>query len=153
MCEAVPRLWLHLYAGWSFESHTKYLPEKTKTVGGKKIIGKHEWSLKSSDCILFNYYFWDAVKVDFYKGSFQLFVHLDQLKRRIRRMWQHTIDIEHIQRAISAPPPTSEESGGRCQWGAFWIMLINYSSFLDKRVVQIVGGGKFSENLINGGSK
>ena len=82
-------------------SHTsKICQEKLKQLRGRKFIGKDEWPPKSPDCNPLDYYFWDALKVEVYKGRSKPFDNLDQLKRRIRRVWQRSINMVHIKKAV-----------------------------------------------------
>ena len=55
---------------------------------------------KSPDCNPLDYFFWDAVKRKVYEGRRERFQSLDQLKKRIRRVWKQACNLQTLRRAI-----------------------------------------------------
>ena len=68
--------------------------------GKRKFIVKLECQPKSPNCYSLDYYFWDVLKTDIYQKRSRPCANLDQLKRRIRSVWQRAINIEHIKKVI-----------------------------------------------------
>ena len=65
-----------------------YLKDKLR----KQFVKSSEWYPAAPDCNPFDYYFWNKVKVKVYGGWFnQPFENEEQLKRRIRRVWNEFV--------------------------------------------------------------
>ena len=61
--------------------------ERTKPVVKRK-------SPKSPDLNPLDYYFWNALKVKVYEGLRKVFASIEQLKRRVKRVWDSVINEE-----------------------------------------------------------
>ena len=59
-----------------------------------------EWPTKSPDLNVLDYYFWNQVSTKVYEGPKEPFHNLEQLKRRIKRVWKNVAELDEIQRAI-----------------------------------------------------
>ena len=75
-------------------SHTSNVcQQRLRKLRGRRFIGKLEWPPKSPDCNPIDDYFWDALKVEVHRGRRDPFTNIDQLKRRIRKVWQRSITV------------------------------------------------------------
>lgn len=71
------------------------------TLGRGRMVSKTEWPPKSPDLNVLDYYFWNKVKETVYEGRRTPFENVEQLKRRIKRVWWKAVDMEEVRRAIS----------------------------------------------------
>lgn len=63
-------------------------------------VNKSQWPPKSPDLNPLDYWFWNALKEKVYEGRRTPFTSVDQLKRRVRRVWQSAINEDHLQKSI-----------------------------------------------------
>ena len=47
-----------------------------------------------------DYYFWNALKVKVYEGLRKVFASIEQLKRRVKRVWDSAINEESVQKSV-----------------------------------------------------
>ena len=83
-----------------------FLKQKLKSRFGKNT----DWPPKSPDCNLLDYYFRDRVKEKVYDGRYcYLFATIDELKRRIRGVWDEcAADLPKIRKAMKQFLPRLE---------------------------------------------
>ena len=91
-----------IYVQDGASSHTcsltqNFLKEK---LGRHGFVNNKQWPPKSPDLNPLDYHFWDALKEKVYEGRKEPFTSLDQLKRRVRRVWESANNDEHRKRAI-----------------------------------------------------
>ena len=69
---------------------------------GKNLFAEgNEWPPYSPDCNVLDYYFWDAVSHQAYKGKREPFSSDAPLKERIRRVWRRSRRLPAICKAIN----------------------------------------------------
>ena len=98
-------------------SHTANVTQNyLKETFGRRFIRKYQWPPNSPDCNPLDFFFWDAIKRKVYEGRRERFGSLDKLKKRIRRVWKSSIDVEALRKAILQFRPRLEavvkENGG-----------------------------------------
>ena len=71
-----------------------------ETLGRGRYTKHTEWPPCSADANPLDYYFWDKVQNKVYEGRLTPFENLEQLKRRIRVVWDAAIDLSEIRAAI-----------------------------------------------------
>ena len=64
------------------------------------LVNKFQWPPKSPDCNLLYYYFWSRLSAVVYEEKTR-FQNLDELKRRIRKVWKKAFNEAKLQKAIS----------------------------------------------------
>ena len=47
-----------------------------------------------------DYHFWNALKVKVYEGRREPFTSIEQLKRRVKRVWDSAINMEQVQKSV-----------------------------------------------------
>ena len=85
----------------------------------KRFIKKTDWPPSSPDCNPLDFYFWDAVKAEVYRGRLNKpFENEEQLKRKIKSVWKKVgSNREIIRKALKQFIPrvrTVHESNGSC---------------------------------------
>ena len=84
----------------------------------------------SPDCNPLDYHFWDKVKVKVYEGRFnQPFENEEQLKRRIRRVWNEmATDVVEIRKALKQFVPrlrqVAEKEGNCIKMTFKWTLIL-----------------------------
>ena len=82
-------------------SHTANITQDhLKETFGRRFIRKDQWPPNSPDCNRLDFFFWDAVKREVYEGRQGRFQSIDELKKRIRRVWKKSYDIDTLRKAI-----------------------------------------------------
>ena len=66
----------------------------------KRFVKGEQWPPKSPDCNVLDYYFWNKLKEEVYKGRREPFENLEQLKRRIKLVWNRSINVDELRKAI-----------------------------------------------------
>ena len=97
-------------------SHTANVTQAyLKETFGRRFIKKDEWPPNSPDCNPLNYFFWDVVKGKV-QGETVRFENINQLKRKIRKVWKDSFDLPTLRKAIMQFRPrlqtVVEEDGG-----------------------------------------
>ena len=98
-------------------SHTADVTQNhLKKEFGRRFIHKDQWPPNSPDCNPLYYFFWDAVKLKVYEGPREPFQTLDELKKRIRKVWKDSYDLHTLRKAIQQFRPrlktvVSEDGG------------------------------------------
>ena len=74
-----------------------------------------DWPAKSTDCNPLDYYFWDCVQEKVHDGRYcYLFATIDELKRRIRDVWDEcATDLPQIRKAMKQFFPRLEAVGAK----------------------------------------
>ena len=83
-----------------------FLKQKLKS----RFVKNTDWSPKLPDCNPLDYYFWDCVQEKVYDGRYCYpFAMIDQLKRRIRDVWDEcAADLPQIRKAMKQFLPRLE---------------------------------------------
>ena len=82
-------------------SHTVNITQDhLKESFGRRFIRKDQWPPKSPDCNPLDFFFLDAVKREVYEGRQERFQGIDELKKRIRRVWKKSYDIDTLRKVI-----------------------------------------------------
>ena len=82
-------------------SHTSNAcQEFLKEQVGNRFIKKNEWPPFSSDCNVLDFYFWNELSKNVYKGHPEPFRSVEQLKGRIRRVWDRSIKMDELRKVI-----------------------------------------------------
>ena len=90
-----------IFAQDGASSHTsKVCQETLKRLCPKRFIEGNQWPPKSPDCNVLDYYFWDKLKREVYKGRKEPFADIERLKRRIKRVWNRSINMDEIHKAL-----------------------------------------------------
>ena len=67
---------------------------------GKRFIKKDEWRPSSPEFNVLDFYFWNELNKNIYDGRFEPFQSIEQLKRKIRRVWNRSIKLDETRKAI-----------------------------------------------------
>ena len=92
-----------LHARWSTVTYGKYHASPSEGdvwTFGRRFIRKDQWPPNSPDCNPLDFFFWDAIKREVYRDRQERFQSLDELKRRIQRVWKQSYDVETSRKAI-----------------------------------------------------
>ena len=63
-------------------------------------VNKKQWPPKSPDLNPLDYWFWNALIERVYEGRRTPFISIEQLKRRVRRVWTSAINKHHLEKAV-----------------------------------------------------
>ena len=66
----------------------------------RRFINKNQWPPRSPDLNVLDYYFWNAVKEEVYRGRKELFATIKQLKNRINLVWSRAIVMGSVRKSI-----------------------------------------------------
>ena len=104
-------------------SHTANITQQyLKVRFGRRFIRKDQWPPNSPDCSPLDYFFWDAVKRKVYEGRRERFSSLDELKKRIQRVWKDACDVETLRKAIMQfRPRLKAVVKENCGPDSFWV--------------------------------
>ena len=72
----------------------------TQELGRYGFVNKNQWPPKSPDLNPLDYHFWNALKVKVYEGRREPFTSIEQLKRRVKRVWDSAINMEQVQKSV-----------------------------------------------------
>ena len=73
-----------------------------ETLGKGRFLSKTQWPPSSPNCNVLDYYLWDHISKRVYEGRNGVpFENEEQLKRRIRYVWNDAIDMDSIRKAIN----------------------------------------------------
>ena len=66
----------------------------------RRFINKNQWPPRSPDLNVLDYYFWNAVKEEVYRGRKEPFATIKQLKNRINLVWSRAIVMGSVRKSI-----------------------------------------------------
>ena len=91
-----------IYVQDGASAHTSNLVQNhlKKEFGRDGFVNKNQWPPKSPDLNPLDYYFWNAVKTKVYEGRREPFASVEQLKWRIKYVWDDEIDEAASHKAI-----------------------------------------------------
>ena len=69
-------------------------------MGNGDWVKKTQWPPKSPDLNPLDYHVWNAIEEKVYEGRTTPFESTDQLRRRIKYVWESAINLEHLRKAI-----------------------------------------------------
>ena len=71
-----------------------------KELGRFRFVNKLQWPPKSPDLNPLDYWFWDSLSRKVYEGQREPFVTVEQLKRRIRRVWNDAANDDQVKKSV-----------------------------------------------------
>lgn len=91
-----------IYVQDGASAHTSNLAQEflKKTFGRDGFVNKNQWPPKSPDLNPLDYWFWNSLKEKVYEGRTEPFESIEQLKRRVKRVWQSAIDDTQLKKSI-----------------------------------------------------
>jgi hypothetical protein len=72
----------------------------TLSDGRHGFVNKNQWPPKSPDLNPLDYWFWNSLQTKVYEGRREPFTTIEQLKRRIKRVWNEAVEEEQLKKSI-----------------------------------------------------
>lgn len=91
-----------IYVQDGASSHTSKLAQNflSKELGRFRFVNKSQWPPKSPDLNPLDYFFWDSLSRRVYEGRREPFATIEQLKRRIKRVWKDAANDDQVKKSV-----------------------------------------------------